>query len=53
MMWCIKTYIIAYVKTHKKNKIHYPLLSELYAEIMMYRSSLYFMGLIGIIRLFF
>ena len=25
MIWCIKTYIIAYVKTHKKN--HYPWLS--------------------------
>ena len=24
MIWCIKTYIIAYVKT-QKNKIHYPL----------------------------
>ena len=24
MIWCIKTYIIAYVKT-PKNKIHYPL----------------------------
>ena len=25
MIWCIKTYIIAYVKTHKKIKIYYPL----------------------------
>ena len=25
MIWCIKTYIIAFVKTQKKNKIHYPL----------------------------
>ena len=25
MIWCIKTYIIAYVKT-QKNKIYYPLL---------------------------
>ena len=24
MIWCMKTYIIAYVKT-QKNKIHYPL----------------------------
>ena len=24
MIWCIKTYIIAYAKTHK-NKIYYPL----------------------------
>ena len=25
MIWCIKTYIIAYVKTQNKNKIYYPL----------------------------
>ena len=31
MIWCIKTYIIAYVKT-QKNKIYYPMLLLLFAR---------------------
>ena len=36
MIWCIKTYIIAYVKT-QKNKIYYPL-CQTYSPTVVYNS---------------
>ena len=36
MIWCIKTYIIAYVKT-QKNKIYYPLF-QTYSPTVVWNS---------------
>ena len=36
MIWCIKTYIIAYVKT-QKNKIHYPLCQAYNPTVVSFR----------------